>query len=1078
MVLDTSEIAETVDNRYVTDADLLVLGNTSGTNTGDNAVNTLYSSILTNVDTNLSTGTVTSTTYGISSDGGVDDIIIPEANTTEAGLLGADKWNEIVANNDKISYTDATVVGLNSTHRTSDGSDHTFIDQSVISGSSPVFSNSNFTISTDKNYITDAGLVVLGNTSWTNTGDQTVTSLGLENVENIADLDKVISTLTQTALNSKENTLDYTSTSEGQVLSVNATLDGYTWVAASSGEASELQKITETTTGWRLLGRDDLNYGNIGSGAVDLSLSTSVSDTNGAIGTNSIAIGENTSTADGSGLVVDTSTNIEISVSLDTKVITTYSSIWGFRSQEIVVPNGGTIWVAMATGTGALGGANSEDSRLIIIDVDTDPDIFGVDDYDGSFELGYFDNDDSNYWSEYGTYVNSTGLDKKVRVMFGNGPDSTIVTLDANVYLWISLTAAQQDTGNAEETIVYPALAPTTSKGSSFAQGIGTKSIFSGSVALGKYNVGTSLDTILEVGIGDDITRANALEVYTDGRIIAPKLSLLNQTDKNSLVTKSTLATMDYGNLELKSNYDSDYTPANVSNFLFGSVIAKSTTKMAVGGRYEGKVRISDLDGSNEVEIIPSLVGNDFGASIVISDTKIFIGDPSYSANIGRVFIFDLDGTNEIIIENPNAVEDVYFGLNLAINSSKLLIGGSFGCGAFTANLDGTSITEIVPATINSIVPEWFGQAVAMNETTLFIGAPGTKVDPVGTRSGAVFTFNIDGSNQQMITSGYTTVFELFGSTIKINDTKMVIGTGGLLFPFVTSLDTSGLNKAFITNLDGSEMITIEPDILISPDGSFGISIDCNDDYILIGDSEENGAVHLFNFEGTKLITLQPLDAINYDNFGIGVSINNSNIVIGSVGDTGEGKITRYSLPISDFLTNFGDYETSHNDVLVDGDFATSGIMSTDGAGTYSIKTIGTDIQAFDANIVSDATYVATQESYTTVEQTKVSKIEVVGTLADGAGVAVNMGVSSQFELTTTQNFTLSNPTGQISGQRGFIVITQDATGSRILTLDSNYKTAGGTGITLTTTASAVDIIRYEVISPTLILVELVADIK
>lgn len=51
-----------------------------------------------NVSTTLSTGTVTSTTYGITSDGGVDDLVLVEATTAFAGLLGAIKWDEIVSN--------------------------------------------------------------------------------------------------------------------------------------------------------------------------------------------------------------------------------------------------------------------------------------------------------------------------------------------------------------------------------------------------------------------------------------------------------------------------------------------------------------------------------------------------------------------------------------------------------------------------------------------------------------------------------------------------------------------------------------------------------------------------------------------------------------------------------------------------------------------------------------------------------------------------------------------------------------------------------------------------------------------
>lgn len=63
----------------------------------------------TNVSTALSAGTVNATTYGITSDGGADDIVLPEADTTNAGLLGADKWDEIVANTAKV--TNATHTG-------------------------------------------------------------------------------------------------------------------------------------------------------------------------------------------------------------------------------------------------------------------------------------------------------------------------------------------------------------------------------------------------------------------------------------------------------------------------------------------------------------------------------------------------------------------------------------------------------------------------------------------------------------------------------------------------------------------------------------------------------------------------------------------------------------------------------------------------------------------------------------------------------------------------------------------------------------------------------------------------------
>jgi hypothetical protein len=44
----TADIADSLNKRYVTDSNLTVIGNTSGTNSGDNAINTLYSGLVSN----------------------------------------------------------------------------------------------------------------------------------------------------------------------------------------------------------------------------------------------------------------------------------------------------------------------------------------------------------------------------------------------------------------------------------------------------------------------------------------------------------------------------------------------------------------------------------------------------------------------------------------------------------------------------------------------------------------------------------------------------------------------------------------------------------------------------------------------------------------------------------------------------------------------------------------------------------------------------------------------------------------------------------------------------------------------
>ena len=67
------------------------------------------------------------------------------------------------------------------------------------------------------------------------------------------------------------------------------------------------------------------------------------------------------------------------------------------------------------------------------------------------------------------------------------------------------------------------------------------------------------------------------------------------------------------------------------------------------------------------------------------------------------------------------------------------------------------------------------------------------------------------------------------------------------------------------------------------------------------------------------------------------------------------------------------------------------------------------------------------------------------------------------FVLTFTGNVTLANPSTEAVGQSGFITITQDGTGSRTLAIGTDYETAGGAGLTISTAAAAVDVVPYVV---------------
>ena len=79
--------------------------------------------------------------------------------------------------------------------------------------------------------------------------------------------------------------------------------------------------------------------------------------------------------------------------------------------------------------------------------------------------------------------------------------------------------------------------------------------------------------------------------------------------------------------------------------------------------------------------------------------------------------------------------------------------------------------------------------------------------------------------------------------------------------------------------------------------------------------------------------------------------------------------------------------------------------------------------------------------------------------------VTLDFSTNQNFVLTLTGNVTLANPTTETVGQSGFITFIQDSTGSRTVSLGTDFETAGGAGLTLTSTASATDIVPYVVVA-------------
>ena len=151
------------------------------------------------------------------------------------------------------------------------------------------------------------------------------------------------------------------------------------------------------------------------------------------------------------------------------------------------------------------------------------------------------------------------------------------------------------------------------------------------------------------------------------------------------------------------------------------------------------------------------------------------------------------------------------------------------------------------------------------------------------------------------------------------------------------------------------------------------------------------------------------------------------------------------------------DGDTSAGDNAAIGYTAAEGLILT-GQGSTNDVTIKNDADADVLEIPTGTTNVTVAGSIT--GGTIVLAATDTDTTNTGS-VTLDFSAHQNFVLTFTGNVTLANPSTEAVGQSGIIVAVQDGTGSRTLSLGTDYETVGGSGITLSTGANAVDVIPY-----------------
>ena len=151
--------------------------------------------------------------------------------------------------------------------------------------------------------------------------------------------------------------------------------------------------------------------------------------------------------------------------------------------------------------------------------------------------------------------------------------------------------------------------------------------------------------------------------------------------------------------------------------------------------------------------------------------------------------------------------------------------------------------------------------------------------------------------------------------------------------------------------------------------------------------------------------------------------------------------------------------DTTAGDNAAIGFTAAEGLILT-GQGSTNDVTIKNDADADVIEIPTGTTNVTVAGGLT------IGAVATANTDTDTTNtgsVTLDFSANQNFVLTLTGNVTLANPSTETVGQSGFIVCIQDSTGGRTLSLGTDYETAAGAGITLSSAASTTDIIPYVV---------------
>ena len=484
----------------------------------------------------------------------------------------------------------------------------------------------------------------------------------------------------------------------------------------------------------------------------------------------------------------------------------------------------------------------------------------------------------------------------------------------------------------------------------------------------------------------------------------------------------TTVAISGLGTIALQDNGAALVAGNHAANKMFMGILNTTSTVQIM------QVQISGTDplivSSLTVSGTSLLTGVTTHGDDVVSDTDSTDDLGTTSVRWANLFVDGITATDQITATGFTGTLDGILGSGAAAAATVTTIDASGVATATTFEPDGdTSASDNAAIGYTSVEGLILTGQGSTNDVTIKNDADAEVMGVLTGTTTAAFTGEVTGT-------GFTGTLD------------GILGGGTPAAATVTTIDASGVATA----------TTFEPDGDTSAADNAAIGYTSVEGLILTGQGSSGDVTIKNDADGKvmEVLTGTTTAAFSGEVTGTGFTGTLDGVLGG--GTPAAATVTTIDASGVATATTFEpDGDTSAADNAAIGYTSDEGLILT-GQGAVTDVTIKNDA---DATVFSIATGTTTG----TFAGTVLAKTDT--DTSNTGGVTLDFTANQNFVLTFTGNVTLDNPTTEQVGQSGIIVCIQDGTGSRTLSLGSQFKTAGDAGITLSTAANSVDIIPY-----------------